>query len=51
VSIIDDLTIDDSQRLQIKVKDLQAREVQHTEAWESIRIEIGQLREKFLGRG
>jgi site-specific recombinase XerD len=51
VSIIDDLTIDDSQRLQIKVKDLQAREVQHTEAWESIRIEIGQLREKFLGCG
>jgi site-specific recombinase XerD len=48
VSIIDDLTIDDSQRLQIKVKDLQSREVQHCAEWESIRQEIGELRQKFL---
>jgi site-specific recombinase XerD len=48
ISVMNDLTIDDSQRLQIKVKDLQAREAVHCAEWEEIRQEIGELRQKFL---
>jgi hypothetical protein len=48
ISVKNDLTIDDSQRLQIKVKDLESKEVQHCAEWESIRQEIGELKQKFL---
>jgi hypothetical protein len=48
ISVINDLTIDDSLRLQIKVKDLQAREAVHCAEWESICQEIGELRQKVL---
>jgi site-specific recombinase XerD len=45
VSIINELTIDDSQRLRVQLKQT---EIKHCEEWESIRQEIGELRQKFL---
>jgi hypothetical protein len=48
IGIMDALTINSENRLKREIRDLQAREVQHTEEWESLRLEIGELRQKFL---
>jgi hypothetical protein len=45
ISAIDSLTIYNENRLQRKIKEM---EVHHTEEWELLRREIGELRQKFL---
>jgi integrase len=50
IKAVDLLTINEENRLQRKVKDLQTREVQHTEAWEDLRKEIAEMKLKFIGK-
>jgi site-specific recombinase XerD len=44
IAAIDELTINDENRLKIKIKQMEVREVQHTAEWESVRRDLAEMK-------
>jgi hypothetical protein len=45
---VDLLTVNEENRLKIRVKEMESKEAVHCAEWGSLRLEIGELRQKFL---
>jgi Holliday junction resolvase RusA-like endonuclease len=47
IAAIDELTINDENRLKIKIKQMEVREVQHTAEWESVRRDLAEMKKNL----